>query len=148
MREEHGIQKPVYYTSKTLSGAESRYLPLEKLAFALLCAVKKLPHYFQAHTMIVLTEHLLRALLRSADFFGRITKWGAQLGAYDIKYQPRTSVKGQMLADFIAEFTLGDTDPSTRSHVLPIQQTKKWKLYIDRASNSRGSGLGIVLFAL
>lgn len=93
VREEHGIQKPVYYTSKTLNGAELRYLPLEKLAFALICTIKKLPHYFQAHTMIVLTEHPLKALLRSVDFLGQITKWGAQLGAYDIKYQPRTSIK-------------------------------------------------------
>jgi hypothetical protein len=145
VREEHGIQKPVYYTSKTLNGAESRYLPLEKLAFALICTIKKLPHYFQAHTMIVLTEHPLKALLRSVDFLGQITKWGAQLGAYDIKYQPRTSIKGQVLTDFIAEFTPTDAEPLVMNQVLPIQQTEKWKLYIDGASNSRRSGLGIVL---
>jgi hypothetical protein len=90
VREDYSIQRPVYYTSKTLDGVESRYLPLEKLAFALVCSAKKLPHYFQAHTMIVLTEHRLKAVLRSADFSGRISKWGAQLGAYDIRYQPRT----------------------------------------------------------
>ena len=97
--------------------------------------------------MVVLTEHRLKALLRSVNFSGRITKWGAQLGAYDIKYQPRTSIKGQMLADFIAEFTPMDTEPSKRNRVLLIQQTKKWKLYIDGASNSRGLGLGVILFA-
>uniref|UniRef100_A0A2N9J0X2 Reverse transcriptase/retrotransposon-derived protein RNase H-like domain-containing protein n=1 Tax=Fagus sylvatica TaxID=28930 RepID=A0A2N9J0X2_FAGSY len=145
VREEHGIQKLVYYTSKTLNGAESRYLPLEKLAFSLICTIKKLPHYFQAHTMIVLTEHPLKALLRSVDFLGQITKWGAQLGAYDIKYQPRTSIKGQVLTDFIAEFTPTDAEPLVMNQVLPIQQTKKWKLYIDRASNSRSSSLSIVL---
>jgi hypothetical protein len=106
VREEYNIQRPVYYTSKTLDGAESRYLPLEKLAFALVCSTKKLPHYFQAHTMIVLTKHPLKAVLRSADFSGRISKWGAQLGAYDIRYQPRTSIKGQVLADFIANSPL------------------------------------------
>jgi hypothetical protein len=74
VREEHGVQRTVYYTSKTLSEAKSRYLSLEKLAFTLLCAAKKLPHYFQAHTMAVLTEHPLKALLRSADFSERITK--------------------------------------------------------------------------
>ncbi len=46
VKEKHGIQRPVYYTSKTLSGAASLYLLLEKLAFALLCTAKKLPHYF------------------------------------------------------------------------------------------------------
>jgi hypothetical protein len=68
VQKEYSIQRPVYYTSKTLDEAESRYLPLEKLAFALVYSAKKLPHYFQAYTMIVLTEHPLKAVLRSADF--------------------------------------------------------------------------------
>ena len=87
--------------------------------------------------MIVLTEHPLKAVLRSADFSGRISK----LGAYDIRYQPKTSIKGQVLADFIVE----KTGPLMVNHVSTIQQTEGWKLYIDGASNSRGSGLGIVL---
>uniref|UniRef100_A0A2N9J681 Integrase catalytic domain-containing protein n=1 Tax=Fagus sylvatica TaxID=28930 RepID=A0A2N9J681_FAGSY len=147
VREDYNIQKPVYYTSKTLDGAESRYLPLEKLAFALVCSAKKLPHYFQAHTMIVLTEQPLKAVLRSADFSGRISKWGAQLGAYDINYRPRTSIKGQVLADFIAEFTPAEMGPMWVNHVSSIQHMEGWKLYIDGASNSRGSGLGVVLTA-
>jgi hypothetical protein len=147
VRKEYSVQRPVYYTSKTLDGAESRYLPLEKLAFALVCSAKKLPHYFQVHTMIVLTEHPLKAVLRSVDFSGRISKWGAQLGAYDIRYQPRTSIKGQVLADFIAEFTPTEIGPIMVNHVSSIQQIEGWKLYIDGASNSRGSGLGIVLSA-
>ena len=36
---------------------------------------------------------------------GRIVKWGTVLGAFDIKYMPRTSVKGQVLAGLMAEFT-------------------------------------------
>uniref|UniRef100_A0A2N9GA65 Uncharacterized protein n=1 Tax=Fagus sylvatica TaxID=28930 RepID=A0A2N9GA65_FAGSY len=147
VREDCNVQKPVYYTSKTLDGAESRYLPLEKLAFALVCSSKKLPHYFQAHTMIVLTEQPLKAVLRSADFSGRISKWGAQLGAYDINYRPRTSIKGQVLADFIAEFTPAEMGPMWVNHVSSIQQMEGWKLYTDGASNSRGSGLGVVLTA-
>uniref|UniRef100_A0A2N9GI29 Uncharacterized protein n=1 Tax=Fagus sylvatica TaxID=28930 RepID=A0A2N9GI29_FAGSY len=147
VREDCNVQKSVYYTSKTLDGAESRYLPLEKLAFALVCSSKKLPHYFQAHTMIVLTEQPLKAVLRSADFSGRISKWGAQLGAYDINYRPRTSIKGQVLADFIAEFTPAEMGPMWVNHVSSIQHMEGWKLYIDGASNSRGSGLGVVLTA-
>uniref|UniRef100_A0A2N9EZ43 Uncharacterized protein n=1 Tax=Fagus sylvatica TaxID=28930 RepID=A0A2N9EZ43_FAGSY len=147
VREDYNVQKPVYYTNKTLDGAESRYLPLEKLAFALVCSAKKLPHYFQAHTMIVLTEQPLKAVLRSADFSGQISKWGAQLGAYDINYRPRNSIKGQVLADFIAEFTPAEMGPMWVNHVSSIQHMEGWKLYIDGASNSRGSGLGVVLTA-
>jgi hypothetical protein len=94
IRDDSGEQRPVYYTSKTMNGAETRCLPLEKSALTLFITAKKLPHYFQAHTMIVLTSLPLKALFRSSDFSGRISKWGAHLGAYDVRYKPRTSIKG------------------------------------------------------
>ena len=90
--------------SKSLHEAEVRYLPLEKAIFAIMHATCKLPHYFQSHTIVVLTQLPLRSLLRSADYTGRIAKWGTILGAFDIKYMPCTSVKGQVLADLVAEF--------------------------------------------
>ena len=85
--------------------AEQRYLPLEKLAFALVIASRKLKHYFEAHTIIILTSHPLKAVLRKADLSGRLSKWSVELGRFDIQFQPRTAIKGQILADFIAEFT-------------------------------------------
>ena len=54
--------------------------------------------------MVVLTQFPLKTILRSADYTGRIAKWGMTLGAFDIKYMPRTSVKGQVLAGLVAEF--------------------------------------------
>ena len=67
-------------------------------------ATRKLPHYFQVHTVIVLTQLPFRSILRSADYTGRIAKWATILGAFDIKYMPHTSVKGQVLVDLVAEF--------------------------------------------
>ena len=67
-------------------------------------AMCKLPHYFQSNTVVVLTQLPLRSLLRSADYTERIAKWGIILRAFDIKYMPRTSIKGQVLADLVAEF--------------------------------------------
>ena len=54
--------------------------------------------------MVVLTQLPLKSMLRSADYTGRVAKWGTILGAFDIKYMPCTSVKGQVLADLVAEF--------------------------------------------
>ena len=54
--------------------------------------------------MVILTQLPLKSILRSADYTERIAKWGTILGAFDIKYMPRTSVKGQVLADLVAEF--------------------------------------------
>ena len=56
---DQGVQQPVYYISKTLVDVEMRYLPLEKLVLALVHTTRKLPHYFQAHTVYVLTKYPL-----------------------------------------------------------------------------------------
>ena len=71
---DNGIQRPVYYVSKSLNKAEVRYLPLEKAILAMVHATRKLPHYFQAHTVVVLTQLPLKSVLRSADYTGRIAK--------------------------------------------------------------------------
>ena len=104
IRVDSGIQRPVYYVSKSLNEAEVCYLPLEKAILAVVHATRKLPHYFQAHTMVVLTQLPLKSILRSVDYTRRIAKWGTILGAFDIKYMPCTSIKGQVLADLVAEF--------------------------------------------
>ena len=91
---EDGIQRPVYYVSKSLQEAETCYLPLEKAVLAIVHATKKLPHYFQAHTIVVLTQLPLQALLRKSNYTGRIAKWGTKVGAYNVKYMPRIAIKG------------------------------------------------------
>ena len=101
---DSGIRMPVYYVSKSLHEVEVHYLPLEKAILAIVHITRKLPHYFQSHTVVVLTQLLLSSLLRSTDYTGRIAKWGTILRAFDIKYIPCTSVMGQVLADLMAEF--------------------------------------------
>ena len=92
--KDQGVQQPIYYVSKTLVDTETRYLPLEKLILALVHATRKLPYYFQAHTVYVLTEYPLWSLLKRSDFIGRIVKWGTRLGSFDNRYRPRSLVKG------------------------------------------------------
>ena len=94
IRVNSGIQRPVYYVSKSLHEIEICYLPLEKAILVVMHSTCKLSHYFQTHTVIVLTQLLFRVLLRSVDYTGKIAKWATILGAFDIKYMPRTSVKG------------------------------------------------------
>ena len=153
IRVDNGVQRPVYYVSKSLHEAEVRYLPLEKAILAVVLGTRKLPHYFQAHTVIVLTQLPLKAVLKSADYTGRIAKWGTILGAFDIKYMPRTSVKGQVLADLVAEFT----EPETENQLVPEERGIKlacgvarcpllmWEVHVDGASNQKGAGIGLVL---
>ena len=53
IRVDSGIQRSVYYMSKSLHEAEVHYLPPKKAILAIVCATHKLPHYFQAHTVFV-----------------------------------------------------------------------------------------------
>ena len=104
IRDDNGLQKPVYYVSKSLHEAEVRYLPLEKTILVVVHTTQKLPHYFQAHIVVVLTQLPLKSILWTADYIRRIAIWNTILGAFDIKYIPRTSIKGKVLADLVAEF--------------------------------------------
>ena len=74
IRVDNGIQRPVYYVSKSLHETKLRYLPLEKAILVVVHATRKLPHYFQAHTVVVLTQFPLKSILRSTDYTGRIAK--------------------------------------------------------------------------
>ena len=85
VRNESGVQRPVYYVSKSLHEVKTCYLPLEKAVLAIIHATRKLPHYFQAHTIVVLTQLPLQALLRKSAYMGKIAKWGTMLGAYDVR---------------------------------------------------------------
>ena len=67
VREEGRVQKPVYYTSRALRGAEGQYLLIEKLAFALITASRKLRHYFQAHVINVVTDHPLKKAMNKLE---------------------------------------------------------------------------------
>ena len=143
----------MYYVSKSLHEAEVCYLPLEKAILAVVLGTRKLPHYFQAHTVIVLTQLPLKTVLKSADYTGRIAKWGTILGAFDIKYMPRTSVKGQVLADLVAEFTEPEMDgllAQGEREVKPVGSISQpfpstWEVHVDGASNQKGAGVGLVL---
>ena len=129
--------------SKSLHEAEVRYLPLEKAILAIVLGTRKLPHYFQAHTVVVLTQLPLKTTLRSADYTGIIAKWDTILGAFDIKYIPRTSIKEQVLTDLVAEFTESEIEelPSignmNEKLIGTISQYRlpTWEVYVDGVSN-------------
>ena len=79
MREEDKVQWMVYYISKRLVDVETRYLEMEKLALTLVMATRKLRPYFHSHLIQVLTNYLLRQVLRKPDASGRLLKWVIEL---------------------------------------------------------------------
>ena len=155
IRIDGGKEWPVYYVSKSLHEAEVRYLPLEKAILAVVHATRKLPHYFQTHTIVVLTQLPLMSVLRRSDYMRRIAKLGIVLGAFDIKYMPQTSVKGQVLADLIAEFAEPPIKIVAEEQSIDVksvgtifmQGPSRWKVFVDGATNQKGSGVGLVLIS-
>ena len=155
IRVNSGIQRPIYYVSKSLHGAEVRYLSLEKLILAVVHATQKLPHYFQAHIVVVLTQLPPRSILRNADYTGRIAKWDTILRVFDIKYMPRTFVKGQVLADLVAEFAEPLLEEVTEAQhmdgrsigMISQQGPLSCKVYVDGVANQKGSRVEIVLIS-
>ncbi|GJR66110.1 reverse transcriptase domain-containing protein [Tanacetum coccineum] len=103
MTKREGKQMPVYFVSRALRGPEINYTPMEKLVLALLSASNRLKRYFQAHTIVVITDQPIKQLMSNSKITGRMLKWKFELEGYDIQYRPRMSIKGQILADFIVE---------------------------------------------
>ena len=127
VREEGRVQKSVYYTSRALRGAEGRYPQIEKLAFTLITASRKLRHYFQAHVINVMTDHPLKKAMNKLEATGRLIQWAIKLSEFNIKYQLRHAIKAQALADFIAKFTPSYDD-------LEVVEDKKWIIHVDCSS--------------
>ncbi|GKV08872.1 hypothetical protein SLEP1_g20443 [Rubroshorea leprosula] len=138
LREENMNQKPICYVSKVLQGAEQNYPLAEKAAFALVYTARKLRAYFQSHRIVVYTDLPLRKILQKPKLSGRLIGWSVELSEYDLKFQPRTTIKGQAIADFLVECISATKEEKAPEH--PV-----WVLYVDGAASIEGSGAGAVL---
>ena len=98
-------QRPIYYVSRALADVETRYSKMELTALALRSAAQKLRPYFQAHPVVVLTNQPLRNILHKPDLTGRMLQWAIELSEFGIEFQPRLSIKGQVMADFVLEYS-------------------------------------------
>jgi len=127
VREDDGSQKPVYFTTRALRGAKERYPQMEKLAFALIITARRLKPYFQEHTIVVLMDKPLRKAMSSLEAVRRMALWVVELSEFDIQYHPWTAMKGQVVADFIAEFTLGNGQV--------VEEKRQWNIYTEGSSN-------------
>ncbi|GKV50051.1 hypothetical protein SLEP1_g56766 [Rubroshorea leprosula] len=138
LREENKNQKPICYVSKVLQGAEQNYPVAEKAAFALVYTARKLRAYFQSHQIVVYTDLPLRKILQKPELSGRLIGWSVELSEYDLKFQPRTTIKGQAIADFLVECISATEGDKALDY-------PAWVLYVDGAANVEGSGAGAVL---
>ncbi|XP_039811637.1 uncharacterized protein K02A2.6-like [Panicum virgatum] len=138
-REEQGhalkVQRPMYFVSEVLTDTKSWYPQTQKLLYTIIMAAKKLQHYFTEHEVSVVTSFPLGEVVRNRDAVGRISKWVVELMGYDVKFVPRTVIKSQALADFIAEWTEVHAPTPEISH-------EYWTPYFDGSVMGPGVGPG------
>jgi hypothetical protein len=121
------VQRPVYYIS-------------EVMLYALLITSRKLWHYFRSHKIKVVSSFPLGEVLHSRVTTGRIIKWSVELGEFKLEFYPRKSIKSQILADFVSEWTETQQLP-------PVEKSEHWKLYFDGSLNLEGAGAGILFIS-
>nr|GEX87592.1 putative reverse transcriptase domain, ribonuclease H-like domain protein [Tanacetum cinerariifolium] len=132
---------PIYFVSRVLQGAELNYPTLEKLVLALVHVARRLRRFFQAHTIIVLTNTLIKQILTGPKK-RRVAKWAIKLGEHDIVFL-RMEEK-ETPVDFFVEIPSEDNERKEKPKEVP-NSSSKWRLYTDGASNSDGSGTGLML---
>ena len=87
----------------------------------------------------------MKQILHKPETLGRLIKWAIEFSEFDIRYKPRIAIKGQILEDFIMEFTPSNTSalPTETTQLAP--NLPIWRLSVDGAANSQGSGAGLIL---
>jgi hypothetical protein len=108
--------------------------------YAVLITKRKLKHYFKSHPVTVVSSFPLSKVIQNHDATGRIAKWVLKLMGERITYAPRTAIKSQVLADFVAEWT------ETQMPSAPVDQ-EYWMIYFDGSLMKKGAGIGLVFIS-
>jgi ribonuclease HI len=137
-REGTTRQCPVYYASEVLTTSKCNMTELEKIAYAVVMASRRLRHYFEAFKVWVTSDKGLGKLFRNPEASVRITKWAAELSEYHITFEPRTAIKSQVPADFIVDWT-----GPTRQQEEPSE--KVWTIHCDGAWCHAGAGAATII---
>ena len=92
--DDDGNEQPIYYVSKILKDAETRYLRIEKACLMIIYTSQKLKRYFSTHQILLVTKsHPIKALLHQPILMGRIAQWLVLLSQYDIGLRTPKAVK-------------------------------------------------------
>ncbi|CAN6727421.1 unnamed protein product [Malus baccata var. baccata] len=170
---EGGKEQAVYYLSRILTEVETRYSPVERLCLALYFTASKLRHYMlPCHVHIIAKTDVIKYMLSKPMLTGRIGKWILALSEFSFQYVPQRAVKGQAIADFLAEHQESQSEEinipgslEVTSIWIPprndvsgkedwIQQEIRrvtglwitpWKLYFDGSHTQKAAGAGIVI---
>jgi ribonuclease HI len=137
-REGTTQQCPVYYVFEVLTASKCNMTELEKISYAVFMASCKLRHYFEAFKVRLTSDRGLGELFRNPEVSVRIAKWAAELSGYHITFEPKTTIKSQVLADFIVDWTR----PTWQQEESP---KKLWTIHYDDAWCHVGAGAAAII---
>jgi ribonuclease HI len=143
-RREEGhallVQRPVYFISEVLSETKIHYPQIQKLLYAVILTRRKLRHYFESHSVTMVSSFPLGEIIQCREASGRIAKWAVELMGETISFAPRKAIKSQVLADFVAEWV------DTQLPTAPIQP-ELWTMYFDGSLMKTGAGAGLLFIS-
>ncbi|KAM1432434.1 hypothetical protein ACFXTO_014969 [Malus domestica] len=154
LAQENEAQKEgaLYYLSRTLTGAELNYSPIEKMCLALMFSIQKLRHYMHAYTIhLVAKADPVKYVMSKPVLTGRLAKWALLLNQYEIIYVSAKAIKGQALADFLADhpipadWKISDDLPDEEVFCIDIFPT--WTMFFDGSARADGAGAGVVFMS-
>jgi len=154
-KKEHAI----YYMSNKFTNFEQRYSSLERTCCALVWAAHRLRQYMLSHTTWLISKmDPLKDIFEKLTLTGRIAHWQMLLSEYDILYVTQKTIKGSVLADYLAHQPTKDYQPMQPGFpdedicaifaiVKEDDVENTWTLFFDGASNALGHGIGAVLIS-
>lgn len=109
-----GRKYPMYYISRQLNCAETRYPKAELFCLALVYASQELQHYFLAHKLhLIVKIDPIKYFLSKPILSGRLAKWSLQLSEFDITCVTPSGIKRQVMIDMFTSFATQYKHPST-----------------------------------
>ncbi|XP_070013942.1 uncharacterized protein [Nicotiana sylvestris] len=149
-------EQAIYYLSKKFTPYEARYSLLERTCCALTWIAQKLRHYFCAYTTYLISKmDPLKYIFQKPMPMGKLAKWQILLSEFDIVYVTQKAVKGQALANHLAENPV-DGEYKQLKMYFPNEEVSfvgediteaydGWRMFFDEAANFKGVGIGAVL---
>src|SRR3954462_11557747 len=132
------IQRPIYYLSILLTKSQQRYPHYQKLLLGIIMTSRKVSHYFDKHSITIVSSASLADILNNPGATGQVAEWNMELSPRDLQFKHPTTIKAQVLPDFLVEWAEVQTPG-------PPNLSISWTMYFVGSKRQQGDGAGVVL---